>query len=123
MVNDHTILENQLKQWAKEQGFSLAQGMSPEASALKAQLTHLSGAQFDQRYIQDMMSDHQKDVTELQSFLNSAPSSPLKPVIEKTLPIVENHLRIAENVAGHLGLPPQVGLNHPIHPEKSKARV
>ena len=39
---------------------------------------------------------------------------------QKTLPILEDHLRIAENDAGHLGISSYQGLNQPEHPAAAR---
>lgn len=116
MIDDHSALQGQLKQWADTHHVTLSERSNADTHSMKSKLSRLSGDEFDKRYIQDMLQDHQKDTAELQSYLTTTPQSPLKPLISKTLPILENHLRVVENVAGQLGIPPQGGLNQPEHP-------
>ncbi len=35
----------------------------------------------------------------------------------RTLPFLENHLRMAENIAGEMGISAEPGLNEPVHPQ------
>lgn len=117
MVRDHSQMKDQLQHWASLNGVMLKASASQDGQDLKGRLANASGKKYDQEYIKAMLDDHKKDVAELQNFLSAHPESSLKPLVSQALPIMENHIRVAENVAGKLGLPPDAGLNRPEHPK------
>jgi putative membrane protein len=58
----------------------------------------LSGADFDKAYIKDMVSDHRTDIKEFQKEADKANDADLKVWVVKTLPILQEHLKMAQNV-------------------------
>jgi putative membrane protein len=117
MVKDHTAVMNQVKEWAQKNKVSVSTKISPENQTHMKELAQFSAEDFDKHFIEMMLKDHQKEVSHLQEYTQTAPNTSFKPLVMKTLPILENHLRIAEHVAGQIGIPPTVGLNQPEHPE------
>jgi putative membrane protein len=119
MVEDHSTLSRKIKDWATKSSVSLPAGPNnskDEGRKLLEDLGKLAGRSFDVHYIEAMLEDHQKDVAEVQKYMAENPDSALKPLLKETLPILQNHLRVAENVAGGLGVPAKNGLNQPEHP-------
>lgn len=117
MINDHTTLNNELKQKARTMGVSLPTTVNSSDMAQKQKLEGLSGNAFDKAYIDDMLSDHQTDVQEVQREAENATNPQVKEIAAKALPILEDHIRIAEYDAGRLGVGPVKGLNQPEHPQ------
>ena len=111
MVNDHTQLNNQLKEWARTNGVSLPTAVSSAQADQKRKLEGMSGQAFDRAYIDYMLSDHQNDVKEVQHAAETAQDPQIKQLAEKTLPELQDHLRLAENVAGKIGVDAGKGLN------------
>jgi putative membrane protein len=116
MIEDHSAMRSQLQQWASANAVVLPSTASDRDLARVKRFEKLTGKDFDRQYIQVMLRDHRDDVTELREFLEAHPNTKVKPVIANTLPIIENHLRVAENVAGQIGVAPELGLNRPEHP-------
>jgi putative membrane protein len=117
MIEDHSKMDQQIRHWASLNSIKLPTTPSADSQELKGRLAKASGKSYDQEYIRSMLEDHKKDVAELQNFMASHPDSSLKSVVTQTLPILENHLRVAENVAGKLGVDAKPGLNKPEHPQ------
>ena len=59
----------------------------------------LKGRPFDQAYIHHMVEDHKQDVKEFEKCSNSAKDSRLKAFASKTLPIIREHLTMAEQIS------------------------
>lgn len=116
LSDDHKILNDQIKTWASKNEIKIPASMTEAQKAELTALSKLSGAAFDKDFLQSDMADHQKDVERMQRYIETAKNSEVKVLIVKVLPILENHLRVAENIAGRLDLSPQAGLNRPIHP-------
>jgi len=61
--------------------------------ALKAK----TGKDFDKAYIDDMVKDHEKDVAEFEKESKAAQDSDLKAWVTKTLPTLQDHLKMAKD--------------------------
>ncbi len=111
LVNDHTQMNNQLKEWASTNHVTLPTHISAAQADQKRKLEGLSGEAFDRAYLDYMLSDHAHDVKQVQQMAENAQDPQVKQLAEKCLPKLEDHLRIAENVAGQAGISPNKGLN------------
>jgi putative membrane protein len=99
MQDDHSKANDELKQLASSKGISVAEELSAKDKALKDRLSNLSGAQFDKVYMNNMVSDHKKDVAEFAKESKSGNDSDVKQFAEKTLPTLKDHLKEAEGIA------------------------
>ena len=68
--------------------------MSAKDQALKDKLNGLSGADFDKAYMEAMVKDHRKDVSEFQRATNSS-NADVKSFASETLPTLQEHLQMA----------------------------
>ena len=96
MVQDHGQANEQLMQIAQQKGIELPQEMSPEAQQLHDELQQKSGAEFDQAYMDEMVSDHQEDIDEFQQYVETGQDPDLTSFAEQTLPVLEEHLQLAQ---------------------------
>ena len=98
MVEDHGKANDELKQLAQ------TKGITPPTAADKShakdidKLGKLSGAEFDKQYMAHMVSDHRKDVSEFKKASESAKDSDVKAFAGKTLPTLQEHLKLAQSV-------------------------
>lgn len=111
MVQDHTQLNNQLKDWARTNNVSLPTSVNTTQADQKRKLEGLSGQAFDQAYLSDMLSDHRHDIQQVQRLAEKAQDPHVKDLAKEVLPKLEDHLRLAENAAGQIGLSGAKGLN------------
>ena len=102
MVNDHSKANEELTRLASEKGITLPSGLDARSQATKDRLSKLKGAAFDRAYMADMVNDHRADVSEFQKEANSGQDADLKAFAAKTLPTLQEHLRMAESV--HTGV-------------------
>jgi putative membrane protein len=96
MVTDHGKANDELKSLAQSKNITLPADLDAKHKATKDRLSKLSGAQFDRAYMQDMVSDHQKDVSEFKKQSTSAKDAELKAWAAKTLPTLQEHLQMAQ---------------------------
>jgi len=94
MVRDHSKANDELQRVAAQQGVTLPSSQ---------RLSQLHGAAFDKAYMHDMVQDHRKDVAEFKSE-TSVKDQQLRQWVDKTLPVLESHLREAEKVAPTVGV-------------------
>jgi putative membrane protein len=100
MVTDHGQASQQLQQIASNRKLELPQMMPTEAQEQHDKLSRLSGAQFDREYMRIMVQDHQKDIAEFQKAMNEVQDNDLKQFIQQTLPTMQEHLKMAQEIAG-----------------------
>ena len=96
MVRDHTANNRELAQIASSQNIALPQYMDDEHSALRDKLSSLDDASFDKVYVDAMRTDHQKMDDLLKT--SSVTNDDLRAFIRKTTPVVEEHLREANQL-------------------------
>jgi putative membrane protein len=99
MVDDHSKANEELKQLASQKNVKLPQDLSAKDKATKSTLESLSGQQFDQAYMKDMVKDHKKDVSDFRRESRSARDPDVKKFATQTLPTLEEHLKQAESIA------------------------
>lgn len=98
MVDDHTKANDELKQVAGQESITLPTSLSRQDQAQLNKLSKLSGAAFDKAYVNDMVKDHEKDVAEFQEEANSGSNATIKNFAAKTLPTLQDHLRMAKEL-------------------------
>src|SRR5689334_10757965 len=64
MVDDHGKANEELKQLASSKGITLPTDLDAKHQATYDRLSKLDGAAFDRAYMQDMVADHNEDVSE-----------------------------------------------------------
>jgi putative membrane protein len=103
MVDDHGKANDELKTLAASKKITLPSEPAPEEKGLHARLMKLSGPAFDQAYMKAMVSDHVKDVNEFKVESKSGKDPDLKAWAAKTLPTLEEHLKLAREANGAVG--------------------
>ncbi|HEV7239666.1 MAG TPA: DUF4142 domain-containing protein [Thermoanaerobaculia bacterium] len=100
VVTDHSKANAELAQLATAKGVALATELTGEHEAAVDHLATLSGAEFDKAYMQHMVADHAKDVAEFEKASTSATDADLKGWAGRTLPILREHAKLANELAG-----------------------
>ena len=99
MIADHTKSTADLKQIAAKKGVTLPTDMDAEHKAMAPAMEKLSGKAFEQKYISQMVADHQKTANTMAAHQQMTKDPALQGFITKTLPVVESHLQMAQNDA------------------------
>ncbi|HSP33224.1 MAG TPA: DUF4142 domain-containing protein [Thermoanaerobaculia bacterium] len=97
MVDDHSKANDELKQLATTKGLGLPTGPDDEHKAMASQLQGASGKAFDKAYMTGQLSDHEKTVDLFQKEATSGQDADLKSWASKTLPTLQEHLRMAKD--------------------------
>jgi putative membrane protein len=103
MVKDHTTALNELTQLAQSKNITLPEGLPDDATALQSKLSSASGKTLDKDYMDGMVDDHKKDVSEFQDASQNAKDPDVKQWAAKTLPTLQAHLQKAEQIAAKVG--------------------
>jgi putative membrane protein len=96
MVNDHGKALDELKQLAQNKGLTLPTDVSAEQKATADKLSKYSGKQYDKAYADTMADDHEKDAKEFEKASKDAKDPDLKAWAAKVLPVVQDHLKMAQ---------------------------
>jgi len=113
MVTQHSALEQTLDTLAKDRGISLPTKPSAKQVALNDKLAKLSGQRFDNMYIQHMLSGHRAAIAAFENEIENGKNPSYKTYAAQGLPVIQDHIRIAENIAGKMGRSGQYGLYQP----------
>ncbi|MBE0595749.1 MAG: DUF4142 domain-containing protein [Desulfuromonadales bacterium] len=104
MVEDHGQANSELSQLAQQKGWELPTELDQKHQNTVDQLQRHSGEEFDQRYMREMVKDHTKDVRKFEKAKEKVSDPELLAFIEKTLPVLEEHLQLARQTAEQLGV-------------------
>jgi putative membrane protein len=96
MVADHSKANEELKQIASAKGIQVPATLDKKHEKTVDKLQKLSGADFDRHYMKEMVSDHKEDVSEFKKEANSGKDPELKAFAGKTLPVLQEHLKMAQ---------------------------
>lgn len=100
MVSDHGKANDELAELATNKGLSLPAELDAEHKNKQDELSKKSGKDFDKAYAAAMVEDHEKDVAEFEKAANSAQDADLKAWAAKTLPTLQDHLKMAKELKG-----------------------
>lgn len=102
MIDDHSKANTELKQVASQKGERPPAQLDPKDQATLDRLSKLNGDKFDRAYMSDMVKDHKTDVAEFKKEASSGDDPDVKAFASKTLPTLEDHLKMAEEINSQL---------------------
>ncbi len=100
MVDDHSKANQELMNLAQGKGITLPTTLDEKHQKEVTKFSNLTGADFDREYTKLMVSDHRKDVSEFEKESTHATDADLKEFATKTLPTLQEHLKMAEALPG-----------------------
>lgn len=95
MVRDHTALGEKMKPFAENWGLTPPTSFDEDAQKEYDKLSGLSGADFDKEYIDDMVSDHTKDLKLFTNEVNDTHDAKFKAAVEHGKSVVAAHKNMA----------------------------
>ena len=102
MTDDHGKANDELKAWAQQKNVTLPTELDAKHKATRDRLSKLSGAAFDRAYMNEMVTDHQKDVAAFRKASKTLHEPDLKAWATKTLPTLQDHLKMARKTRGEV---------------------
>jgi len=99
MIADHTQANNELKQIAQQDNLTPPTAPDNKEASTQQRLSAMKGAAFDTAYMQHEVADHRQDIAEFQREAQSGQDPALKAFAQKTLPVLRQHLQMAEAAA------------------------
>jgi putative membrane protein len=99
MLKDHSEANDRLASLARTNGIALPDQFDSEQRSMRNRLQQAGKTEFDHAYISGQITDHQKTVQLLEYQIGSGENEDLKQFASDTLPIVLDHLRMAQSIA------------------------
>jgi putative membrane protein len=99
MATDHTQANQALQEIARQQQLTLPTAPASADQATEERLRAMKGNEFDTAYMQDMVQDHRQDVADFRKEAETGTNPALKSFAQKYLPVLEQHLKMAEATA------------------------
>ena len=93
MVKDHTAINDDLRALSAQKGLSLTDTLDAKHQGKFDKMAALSDAEFDDAYIAAMVKGHKGAVKEFKAEAASTQDSDIKSFLDKSLPVVEEHLK------------------------------
>ena len=105
MVSAHKLTTGNLKAAAAAANITPASkpALRPDQLQMVAQLRDLSGAAFDQEYIRQQVMSHQQALAVQSNYAQNGDVPQLRAVAMQTVPIVQSHLQMAQNLQASMG--------------------
>jgi putative membrane protein len=98
MVTDHKRVNEELRAITSRKGATLPAQLSHSENSSLAHLQKVTGRDFDKAYAHHMVKEHQADVKDFQEAAKDLNDPELRAFAQKTLPTLEEHLRLARDV-------------------------
>ena len=98
LVQDHSKANQELKLLAAQKSITLPTDLPTEHEAMLSHLKSLEGAEFDQAFKKHAIEAHQKAIEKFQTAAQQSTDSDVKALAQKTLPVLQQHLKIAQDL-------------------------
>ena len=103
MVSDHTTMGNEWSALANQLRLGTTSALDATQQQLVSRLSTLPAADFDREYMSTMVQGHQNLIATFQRLGPSAQSPQVQQLAAKGLPVLEQHLTMAQQVANQVG--------------------
>lgn len=98
MIDDHTKANDELKTLASNKNIVLPTTLPDAHQKTINDISEETGKKFDKKFMNEMVSDHKKDIDKFQKLADKGNDVDLKAFASKTLPTLNHHLEEAERV-------------------------
>jgi putative membrane protein len=105
LVDDHTKALRDLVSLMDKKGMEQPKGLPEVKHEAESRLKGMSGPAFEREFIKLMIADHDKAITLFRQEARMADDKDLKDYVLDTIPVLEKHLRKAEDVQRKLAMP------------------
>ena len=92
MVKDHTSINSDLKWVTKQKGITLPESLDVKHQDMVNKMAALSGADFDNTYIDAMLKGHKADADAFKAESLETQDVDIKSFVDKSFPVVTQHL-------------------------------
>src|SRR5262245_37859718 len=107
MKKDHTAANEKLRPIAEAHGVTMSDELDPMHKKLLDQLQQLSGSEFDQQFMKDMLKGHQVVIGKFEKAAQQTQAPDVKEYAQTTLPTLRQHMSHAKQTASAVGIDQQ----------------
>jgi len=102
MIDDHTKAQEALRRAATREGVSrdVPGALDLEHEQVLERFRKLSGPELDEAYKKEMLKDHEEDVARFEKQAALGGNTPIQKFAAETLPTLQQHLKMARELAG-----------------------
>jgi putative membrane protein len=105
MIADHGKANRKLEKIAASHGVTVSAELDAEHEAKLNELAKQSGEAFDAHYMKAQVAGHEKMQALLEDEAKTTKDQALRTFVQETLPTVEAHHRMAQDIQGKIGAP------------------
>ena len=100
MIDDHTKTTESLHAAIKQAGMAVPPPppMTADQKDMAEKIDALSGKEFDRTYLKQQLVAHRKTLAFEEEYAKSGETPAIKMAAEKTVPIIKEHIRLAEKL-------------------------
>jgi len=98
MIDDHSRANDKLREVAMSKGVTLPSDMDRKTRDQYHKLDQLSGERFDRAYVDMMVKDHQKDVSDFDHEAKRGNDPDVQRFASTTLPTLQEHLTMVQGL-------------------------
>jgi len=120
MVTDHSKANDELKALMEQKGLSAPTAIPAKNKSADDKIKAKQGAELDKAYMSDMVKDHDADVKAFQNAAKGADDPDVKAWAAKTLPTLQEHQKMANDIAQKVGAEGNMKHNHEAKKEVKK---
>jgi predicted outer membrane protein len=102
MIDEHSKMGREIEQLANKQKLNLPKDVQSEDKSVMKELSGLSGQDFDRRFIEFNVKDHEKDVKVFKHYAEQEENSEIKALAEKGARTLDEHLKMAREIEKQL---------------------
>lgn len=103
MVDDHTKANTEAASFASSRGVELPEVTDANLAKVKERMAKLTGSNFDQAFVNQLVADHKDAVQKFQDGSAKIADADLKAWVDKTLPVLQDHLKMAQDLQAKIG--------------------
>lgn len=104
LVEDHNKANSELTKFASDHGVGTpTTEMEGKMKEAKERLAKLTKKDFDHAFVKQMIEDHQATITKFEDESRNGTDNDLKAWVNKTLPTLKEHLKMAEDLQKKIG--------------------
>ena len=103
LADNHAQSSQAFLKIAKKHGFKPATDMNKQQKDMVDKLSALKGADFDRQFLLGQVKAHEEVASLFRNQMKNGENPDLKAFAGKALPMIEEHLRKAKELAGQLG--------------------
>jgi putative membrane protein len=102
MVTDHTKANEERMALAQVKDIPVSTEIDEQHQETAEMLSKMQGSQFDREFMRHMVKDHEKAVQLFSTVSHESQDADIKAFATKTLPILQEHLQLARQLAQQL---------------------